>query len=217
LRRAASCARISRVATLTGCSRSGFDNLHPLIISFVNRSFAKTPIAGRRDYQQKPRARRAERGVWNHKPRQYIRGQGEMATGAADQAARRLSAEDLPVRRSATTSNETFCPSLRLCIPARSTALICTKTSWPPSSGWMKPKPFWPLNHFTVPCAMETSFSTCLGRPRGCAAGLVVEIWEEDRQSDAKHAARPSRSAETRFIILSASARLSQEIAACKR
>ncbi len=50
-----------------------------------------------------------------------------MATGAADQAARRLSAEDLPVRRSATTSNETFCPSLRLCNPARSTALICTE------------------------------------------------------------------------------------------
>src|SRR5580704_5783196 len=112
---------------------------------------------------KKPRARRAERGVWNHKPRQYTRGKGEMATGAADQAARRLSAEDLPVRRSATTSNETFCPSLRLCIPARSTALICTKTSWPPSSGWMKPKPFWPLNHFTVPCAMETSFRYVFG------------------------------------------------------
>src|SRR6266478_203158 len=30
-------------------------------------------------------------------------------------------------------------------------ALMCTKTSWPPSSGWMKPKPFWMLNHFTVP------------------------------------------------------------------
>src|SRR4029077_16501898 len=95
----------------------------------------KLPFAEHGDYPQKPRAGGAERGVWTHKPRQYIRGQGEMATGAADQAARRLSAEDLPVRRSAATSNETFCPSLRLCSPARSTALICTKTSWPPSSG----------------------------------------------------------------------------------
>jgi hypothetical protein len=32
----------------------------------------------------------------------------------------------------------------------------------PPSSGWMKPKPFWPLNHFTVPVDMGAlSLSTC--------------------------------------------------------
>ena len=61
---------------------------------------------------------------------------------AAGQTVRRFSAEDLPVLRLATTSKETFCPSLRPCIPARSTALMCTKTSLPPSSGWMKPKPF---------------------------------------------------------------------------
>src|SRR4051794_1966996 len=41
-------------------------------------------------------------------PSQYIRGEGDMAKSAADQAARRLSAEDFPVRRSAVTSNETF-------------------------------------------------------------------------------------------------------------
>ena len=70
---------------------------------------------------------------------------------AYDHAARRFSAEALPVFRSATTSKETFCPSLRLPIPARSTALMCTKTSLPPSSGWMNPKPFWPLKNFTVP------------------------------------------------------------------
>jgi hypothetical protein len=68
---------------------------------------------------------------------------------------RRLSADDLPVFRSVTTSKDTSCPSLRPCIPARSTALMCTKTSLPPSCGWMKPKPFWLLNHFTVPCAIE--------------------------------------------------------------
>jgi hypothetical protein len=28
----------------------------------------------------------------------------------------------------------------------------------PPSSGWMKPKPFWPLNHFTVPFDITFSF-----------------------------------------------------------
>ena len=78
---------------------------------------------------------------------------------APDQMARRLSAEDLRVLRSITTSKETFCPSLRLCIPARSTALMCTNTSWLPSSGWMNPKPFWLLNHFTVPCVITTCLS----------------------------------------------------------
>src|SRR5580698_9130856 len=33
-----------------------------------------------------------------------------------------------------------------------------TKTSAPPLSGWMKPKPFVALNHFTVPVAMEIPF-----------------------------------------------------------
>src|SRR4051795_508237 len=32
-----------------------------------------------------------------------------------------------------------------------------TKTSAAPPSGVMKPKPFSPLNHFTVPCAMLLS------------------------------------------------------------
>src|SRR5215468_3240819 len=73
---------------------------------------------------------------------------------AADRTARRLSADDLPVRRSATTSKVTFCPSFSPCIPARSTALMCTKTSLPPLSGCIKPKPFWTLNHFTVPCVI---------------------------------------------------------------
>ena len=36
-------------------------------------------------------------------------------------------------------------------MPERSTALIWTKTSLPPASGSMNPKPFWLLNHFTVP------------------------------------------------------------------
>ena len=43
-------------------------------------------------------------------------------------------------------------------MPARSTAEMCTNTSAPPSSGWMKPKPFWVLNHFTVPICMTRPF-----------------------------------------------------------
>jgi hypothetical protein len=46
------------------------------------------------------------------------------APARPDQATRRLSAEDFPVRQSAMTSKETFCPSLRELKPARSTALI---------------------------------------------------------------------------------------------
>src|SRR4051794_20079415 len=34
-----------------------------------------------------------------------------------------------------------------------------TKTSLPPSSGWIKPKPLVGLNHFTVPVAMDSSLS----------------------------------------------------------
>src|SRR3954470_761448 len=51
----------------------------------------------------------------------------------------------LPERRSSAVSNETFWPSTRPPIPARSTAVAWTNTSLEPSSGWMKPKPFWSL------------------------------------------------------------------------
>src|SRR6266571_780627 len=37
-------------------------------------------------------------------------------------------------------------------------ALKCTNTSGPPASWVMKPKPFSPLNHFTVPVAIAKSF-----------------------------------------------------------
>jgi hypothetical protein len=80
------------------------------------------------------------------------------------QAGFKLSAEDLPVRRSATTSYPIFCPSFRSRMPARSTALICTNTSAPPASGWINPKPFVALNHFTVPVAMMRSSG--IGRDR---------------------------------------------------
>ena len=58
-----------------------------------------------------------------------------VAVRAFNQAACKLSAADFPVRRSLTISNVTLCPSLRVPIPARSTALTWTKTSCPPFSG----------------------------------------------------------------------------------
>jgi hypothetical protein len=61
----------------------------------------------------------------------------------------------------------------------------------------MKPKPFWPLNHFTVPCDMGALPSGAF--VDGCARAQPVrfEIWGEGRQSGALFAARPSRSAES--------------------
>src|SRR5882757_2041928 len=52
-----------------------------------------------------------------------------------------------------------------LFMPDRSTAETCTKTSVPPWSGWMKPKPLVPLNHFTVPVAMTIPFNQSLYLP----------------------------------------------------
>jgi hypothetical protein len=51
-----------------------------------------------------PRTANRARGLEPHKPSQYIRGQGDVAADDADQAAFRLSAEDLPLLRSATIS-----------------------------------------------------------------------------------------------------------------
>src|SRR6516165_11426644 len=59
-----------------------------------------------------PRADGSAAGLRNHKLCQYIRGQSSMALRAVAQAARRFSAADLPIRRSATMSKLTFCPSL---------------------------------------------------------------------------------------------------------
>src|SRR5690348_13453726 len=90
-------------------------------------------------------------------------------------AAARFSAADLPVFWSRTISYESFCPSLRFEMPARSTALMWTNTSLLPSSGWMKPKPLMLLNHFTVPLfmgALSAGTSLCVGG----AQPLPVEI-----------------------------------------
>src|ERR1700722_11440143 len=47
-----------------------------------------------------------------------------------------------------------------------------TKTSWPPSSGLMNPKPLSALNHLTVPCA--TRISPCLQSKPRTARGPAV-------------------------------------------
>jgi hypothetical protein len=65
----------------------------------------------------------------------------------------RLTADVLPWRPDS-RSKLTCWPSLSVLRPACSTAEMWTKTSLLPSWGWMKPKPFWGLNHLTVPTAM---------------------------------------------------------------
>src|SRR3954451_9896350 len=42
---------------------------------------------------------------------------------------------------------------------------MCTNTSFEPSSGWMKPKPFWVLKNFTVPTGILVSFHAFVERP----------------------------------------------------
>src|SRR5208337_2868952 len=117
--------------------------------------------------------------------RRYIRGrQGREALGpgcAWGQAALRLPALDLPVRLSATSSKLTFWPSLRLFIPARSTALMWTNTSDPPLSGWMKPNPFWALNHFTVPTGMVFPFARAVVRRHEASVGQLISTSREGR------------------------------------
>src|SRR3982074_1070735 len=68
--------------------------------------------------------------------------------------------------------------------PAFSTAEMCTKTSFPPLSGWMNPYPLVGLNHFTVPIAtsdlpvaarrqlMAARAYTDRKNPPGCAGGF---------------------------------------------
>src|SRR5690606_41821711 len=70
-------------------------------------------------------------------------------------------------------------------MPARSSAVACTNTSLPPSSGWMKPKPFWALKNFTIPFCMELPFHTYMracatirARSLGCAR-ICRKFWKE--------------------------------------
>src|SRR5262249_22479927 len=70
-------------------------------------------------------------------------------------ALRRLTA--LGTRASGCTSNAAFCHSFRVRMPAASTAVAWTKTSFAPPSGAIKPNPLVALKNFTVPMAIECS------------------------------------------------------------
>src|SRR5215469_11118350 len=78
----------------------------------------------------------------------------------ADQTARRFPPRTC-LLRSETTSKETFCPSLRPCILARSITLMYTKPSLPPSVEPLHGS----LRHITLPSGR------CERRPRASAAG----------------------------------------------
>src|SRR5689334_17257283 len=67
--------------------------------------------------------------------------------------------------------------------PARSTAEMWTNTSGPPPSGWMKPKPFCALNHFTVPMAKSRLLHVggSGASPRGVNPEVANALDREDR------------------------------------
>src|SRR5258708_3972981 len=68
-------------------------------------------------------------------------------------------------------SKLTFWPSLRVRMPAASTAETCTNTSLPPPSGEMKPKPFAELKNFTVPMVIDCSFKSSGSVHASCGNG----------------------------------------------
>ena len=70
-----------------------------------------------------------------------------------------LAALGLPFLGSIFDSKDTFCPSLSELNPERSTSEIWTKTSGPPPSTTMKPKPFCALKNFTVPVVIVLALS----------------------------------------------------------
>src|SRR5690606_13272259 len=66
-------------------------------------------------------------------------------------------------------------PSRRPVRPERSTALTCTNTSAPPSSGAMKPNPLAMLNHLTVPVAIGAT-----PQKRTASEASRPDSWFED-------------------------------------
>src|ERR1700749_4714543 len=68
-------------------------------------------------------------------------------------------------------SNETFWPSVKVRMPAASTAVACTNTSLPPPSGAMKPKPFEVLKNFTVPIVIRNFLHKFPSRRNAGAGG----------------------------------------------
>src|SRR6476646_7578967 len=69
----------------------------------------------------------------------------------------------LPFLGSILLSKDTFWPSFRVSNPDCSSAEIWTKTSGPPPSTTMKPKPFCALKHLTVPVGIVPPLFRCCG------------------------------------------------------
>mmetsp|Transcript_5911 Transcript_5911/g.15768 ORF Transcript_5911/g.15768 Transcript_5911/m.15768 type:complete len:224 (+) Transcript_5911:294-965(+) len=64
-----------------------------------------------------------------------------------------------PLETSSMASNITWAPFTKTSPSERS--LMCTKTSGPPPSGTIKPKPFWLSHRFTAPLSMTPSCRPC--------------------------------------------------------
>src|SRR5512141_3374349 len=94
------------------------------------------------------------------------------------------------------TSNSTFWPSARVRNPSAWIAVWWQKTSSPPLSCVMKPKPFASLNHFTEPVAIYgiDSFLLCSGAAE--SAALPRPEW--DRGAVYLHGAAPGVQREAR-------------------
>src|SRR4029079_12421912 len=96
---------------------------------------------------------------------------------------------------SGSTSKLMRWPSFRPFSPACSTAVMCTNTSRPPSSGLIKPYPRSPLKNFTTPvCAIGKLLSPLLRRrPHARRLGWTFTIGESVGHNGLSHSAGPHR------------------------
>src|SRR4029077_5116338 len=88
---------------------------------------------------------------------------------------------------SGSTSKVMRWPSFNDFKPARSTAVMCTNTSRPPSSGLMKPYTRSPLTNLTVPViAIDNSAVLCVGvAPHGTTARPDIHMGKEHQPQTA--------------------------------
>src|SRR6478672_3934672 len=99
-------------------------------------------------------------------------------------------------------------------MPARSTALMCTNTSFEPSVGWMNPKPFWLLKNFTVPVGIGSSLLDTPVNPdaRGSRGGQSIRVLG-DVQRSAQNRERSKAGRKPRLRALSIRAPMPRQTA----
>src|SRR4051812_17219643 len=89
------------------------------------------------------------------------------------------------------------CPSVKSFKPACSTAVMCTNTSRPPSSGLMKPYPRSPLKNLTVPlmAILQTPSPRNASPPipHGAVARPNILDRKKASASEASHSADPPK------------------------